>query len=134
MIEHAYLIFAEDFKKRNWIHWLKSHVMGAPPTHRFKGILQFNQDAMRFEGFDFYKEAPTTFTIPKEQITQIFHGFDKTFNAFQTRNLEQFWAPIRFTLQMTEADQERQLYVVAEWNGLCSANRQVFEELKDWLG
>lgn len=133
MIEIAYLIFSEDFKKRNWIDWLKSHVMGAPPPHRFKGILNFYQDTLTFDGWDAYLQEATNFTIRKEYITQIYHGFDTIFNAFQTRNLELFWTPIRLTLRENEEEEERYLYLVAEFDGLRSANDQVFEELKSWL-
>lgn len=53
-IENAYLIFKEDFKHRDWIDWIKSHIMLSPPPYRFKGSVLFDNNALAFNGYDVF--------------------------------------------------------------------------------
>lgn len=87
MINTCYLIFDEDFKHHNWMDWIKARVMGAPPPHLLSGVLILIRVLLNFEGFDSYLNETAGFSIKQSDITQIYHGFDATYNAFQSRSI-----------------------------------------------
>lgn len=135
-IDETYLIFKKDFKHRNWIDWIKSHMMLAPPPYRFKGSVLFDYKGITFQGFNTYSKESTQFTIRKKDITQLYYGYDETFSTFQARGMGLTWAPIRITFESTtffDEDDETELYMVSKFNGAFSDNQILFEELKLWL-
>ncbi|MGB3773641.1 MAG: hypothetical protein WA951_00135 [Leeuwenhoekiella sp.] len=133
-VDNSYLIFKNDFMSRSWLDWIVSHITLAPPPFRFTGSVYFDAEGFHFLGYDSYNEKDIKFTIPKNAFTQLYYGFDDTFNRFQTRNFGVGRKPIRFTYVSEEEDTEVQLYVIADFNGLINTNAQLFEELKHWLG
>lgn len=135
-IDDTYLIFKNDFKLRNWVDRIKSHIMLAPPPYRFKGSILFDNNGITFKGFDAYSKENTEFTIRKDEITQLYYGYDKTFSTFQTRGMGLTWAPIRITFESKKIyyeEVETDLYLVSKFNGAFSENQNLFEGLKLWL-
>lgn len=135
-IDDAYLIFKDDFKSRNWIEWIKSHLMFGPPPYRFKGSIIINHYGLTFMGYDSYTKQDAEFTIRKNQITQLYHGYDATFSQFQTRGMGLTWAPVRITfepMEFNDNETETDVYIVAKFNGVFSENQTLFEELKRWF-
>ncbi len=132
-IENTYLIFKNDFNHRNWIDWIKSHIMLGSPPYRFIGSVSFDYDGISFSGYDSHLKENAEFNIAKDEITQLYYGYDETFSTFQTRGMGMTWAPIRFTFDSSEIKNETELYLVTEFNGAYSENQNLFEELKIWL-
>ena len=132
-VENVYLIFKNDFNHRNWIDWIKSHIMLGPPPFRFKGSISFDYTGISFKGYDFQLEQNVEFNIAKNEITQLYYGYDETFSAFQTRGMGMSWAPIRFTFDSSEIKNDTDLYLISEFDGISSGNQNLFEELKIWL-
>ena len=130
--ENCYLIYEKDFEQQNWIDWIKNHISLAPPPHRFHGQLHLESNRLLFEGKDKYENEVCEFGIAKNSITQIYHGYDETFNKFQTRGFGLSYAPIRLQLESTASDPQN-IYLVSNFNGVTSANEQFFEILKKWL-
>ena len=130
--DDSYLIFKADFKHRNWIDWVQSHLMLGPPPYRFKGSISFDYKGLSFSGYDSYSKEDIVFDIKKNDITQLYYGYDDTFSIFQTRGMGMALAPIRFTIDSTEFKGETNLYLVAQLNGVSSDNENVFELLKVW--
>ena len=131
-LENCYLIFGEDFKNRNWIDWVKSHISLAPPPYRFHGEISLDHDGILFQGMDDYKDSDTEFKIKKDSITQLYHGYDEVFNRYQTRDFGMSYAPIR--MQIEKGNEEmNHLYVISNYNGVTSSNLELFETLKTWL-
>lgn len=132
-IDHAYLIFRNDFKQRSWIDWLKTHISLNPPPYRFKGSIKLDSSGISFIGYDSYLEERSEFNIPKEKITQIYYGYDETYSTFQTRGMGLTWSPIRISFELNFIENEKYLYLSSGFNGVCSTNENVFNQLKIWL-
>ena len=128
VVKNSFLIFKNHFKHRTWLDWIQSHIMYAPPPFRFKGSVTFDVNGISFVGFDIFHDTEVQFNIPKAEIEQLYHGYDETFSTFQTRGSGTTWAPIRFKFA-----HENPLYLISEFNGIYSANEELFEELKMWL-
>ncbi|MEO6347960.1 MAG: hypothetical protein ABIO60_08620 [Aquaticitalea sp.] len=107
--------------------------MLVPPPYRFQGSISFNYDGISFNGYDSQLKENVEFNIAKDEITQLYYGYDETFSTFQTRGMGMTWAPIRFTFDSTKFKNETDLYLVLEFNGISSENQNLFEELKIWL-
>ncbi len=108
--------------------------MLAPPPYRFKGSVAINDAAFTFKGYDEFSNEMVEFNIAKEDINQLYHGYDETFNTFQTRGMGLTWAPIRIRFGSSNVDkEENDLYVVCGFNGAFSKNEALFEQLKIWL-
>ncbi|MEH6407075.1 MAG: hypothetical protein V7767_07330 [Leeuwenhoekiella sp.] len=129
-VENTYLIFKDDFKHRNWVDWVISHVMLGPPPFRLKGALTFTTDGFIFKGYDMFTKENSEFEINKSDIIQLYLGYDKLFRRAQARGDSSF-EPLRIKLNME--NKETDLYVVSEYNGMTSANTELFEEMKIWL-
>jgi len=132
-IDNAFVIFKNDFSHRNWIDWIKSHIMMAPPPYRFQGAISFTNHNLHFNGYDSQLKENVKFNIDKTEITQLYYGFDETFSSFQTRGMGITWAPIRITFDTNQFENETVLYLVAEFNGVFSENKHLYEDLKLWL-
>ncbi len=100
--ENAYLIFKNDFSHRNWIDWIKSHIMFGPPPYRFQGSISFDYNGISFRGYDTHLGEVSEFNIAKSEITQLFYGYDESFSKFQTRGMGLTWAPIRISFESAE--------------------------------
>ena len=109
----SYLIFKGEFKDQNIFNWIKNHIMGAPPPHRFKGDLQVEMDELVFSGFDLYLKKTITLNIKKYNISQIYHGFDEVFHSGQIRSFGLAYQPIRLTLEDEASGEMNFLYIVA---------------------
>ena len=107
--------------------------MLGPPPFRFKGSISFDYTGISFKGYDFQLEQNVEFNIAKNEITQLYYGYDETFSAFQTRGMGMSWAPIRFTFDSSEIKNDTDLYLISEFDGISSGNQNLFEELKIWL-
>ena len=132
-IDKSYLIFKTDFKHRNWIDWIKSHIMLGPPPYRFKGSVLFDNKGLSFSGCDSFLKEVAVFNINKNEISQQYYGYDEAFSTFQTRGMGMSYAPIRFTFESTEFEDETYIYLIAQFNGVSSNNDYVFNQLKAWL-
>lgn len=128
VVKNSFLIFKNDFRHRTWLDWIQSHIMLAPPPFRFKGSVTFNASGINFVGYDIFHDEEVQFNIPKNEIEQLYHGYDGTFSTVQTRGMGTTWAPIRFKFA-----HGNDLYLISEFNGIYSANEELFEELKLWL-
>ena len=92
-IENLLIIYDTDFEKRNWLDWIISHVMFAPPTHRFSGRALIEADQFIFKGYDKKKNENAEIILYRHLITQVYLGYDKTYSHFQVRS-SFFWQPI----------------------------------------
>lgn len=50
--ENTLLAFDEDIKKRTLLDWIKAHTSGFKPLHRYREILELNDNELRFDGID----------------------------------------------------------------------------------
>ena len=134
-IDYTYLIFKNDFKHRNWIDWIASHIILGPPPYRLKGSISIDSQGITFSGYDTYLKENVEFLIKKNEMTQLYYGYDETFSTFQTRGMGLSWAPIRIKFNSISFDdkEEDTLYLVSKFNGEFSENQELFNELKDWL-
>ncbi|WP_437396325.1 hypothetical protein [Flagellimonas lutimaris] len=128
VVKNSFLIFKSDFKHRTWLDWIQSNIVVAPPPFHYKGSITFNASGITFVGYDIFHDEEIQFNIPKEEIEQLYYGYDDTFKTFNTQDNENSWAPIRFKFA-----HENDLYLISEFNGIYSANEELFEELKMWL-
>lgn len=133
ILENCYLIFAKDFKKRNWADWIKTQICLAPPPFRFKGHIAIEYDGILFEGYDAYENSNTEFKINKESIRQLYYGYDNVFNKFETKGFGISYAPIRITIENNNNKEAENLYIISDFNGIFSADGELFETLKKWL-
>jgi hypothetical protein len=131
MALNVLLIRTTDLKKRKLTDWIIAHVSGSLPPHRLRGKLDFTQQSLLFDGIDTYTNTPVTFEIPRESIQQVYHGYDKIFNVFQTRGLGLNWAPVRLQLSTDEPDNF--LYLIAGYTTMGTQNKELFQFLTDWL-
>jgi hypothetical protein len=128
IIKNSFLIFKNDFKHRTWLDWIQSQIMLAPPPFRFKGAVTFDANGITFVGYDIFHDEEVQFNIPKNEMKQLYYGYDDTFRRLQSKGMDNTWAPIRFKFA-----HENDLYLISEFNGIYSANEELFEELKMWL-
>lgn len=127
------LIFQEDFDQRGFPDWLKSHLTGSPPPHRYAGNLEVTPEALVFRGTDREENVHTVFTIPRDTIEEVYYGFDSVYSILQTRGLGLFWSPVR--LKFTDRDDRlKTVYLVTGYTLWKTTNREFFRFLKDWLG
>ena len=123
--------FEEDIQSRSWSDWLKAHTSFLKPLHRYEGILTVYTNSLNFSGMDKKAQTEISFDIEKHQITQLYLGFDPTFNILETRGLN-FWLLLRLTF--LQDGKEEKLYLITNYSFGLSDNKNCFEFLKMWVG
>lgn len=127
---NAYLIYRDDFKNRGFKDWLLSHISFAQPPHRYRGEVDLRSDILCFDVMDTQSKMWKRIEIQKLAIKELKMGYDRTFHVFQTRGLGLGWAPIRITLHSNPSNP---LYLVVDFNGFGSGNREFLLKLKAWM-
>jgi hypothetical protein len=132
MIANVLLIFQDDFKHQSFLDWLISHVSGSLPPHRYAGKVEISGRFIRFYGTDTLINQNTDLIIRKECILEVFHGYDKVYNVFQTRGLGLNWAPVRLKFQDSDLG-ERYLYMLTGIEQDEITNAYLYNFLVEWL-
>jgi len=129
----ALIIFQDEFKQRNFLDWLISHISGFFPPHRHKGIIEITSEFLKFTGIDTKLKTESEFFIIKDRIEEVFHGYDDTYNATETRSLGLGWAPVRIKFNDNKG-QEIFVYIITGNNNYWgSTNKEFYNFLTGWL-
>jgi hypothetical protein len=134
MIINALLIYGDDFRQRSFWLWLISHISGVLPPHRYRGTVHLLPDSLYFEGYDNILKENAILDIRKEKIEQVYHGYDKIYNVWQTRGMGLNWAPIRLQLSIDQGNEKEFIYIIAGYTVPGTENRRLFSYLINWLG
>jgi hypothetical protein len=133
MTTNALIIYNDDFKRRNFWDWVISHISGALPPHRYIGTVDFLPDSIVFNGYDTFLKNDCQIIVLKEEIQQVFHGYDDVYTIWQTRGLGMNWAPVRLQIDQSNNESLDYLYIIAGYNRLRSINTDLYKYLTDWL-
>jgi hypothetical protein len=123
--------FEEDILKRSWLEWLEAHTSFLKPLHRYEGQLTILPDKLNLKGIDKRTEEEISLDIYRYQIGQLYLGFDKSYNALESRGLGLTWLPLRMTF--TQNRVEKKLYLITNYKFGWSDTKDYFEYLKEWL-
>ncbi|MGN6343266.1 MAG: hypothetical protein ACTHML_19970 [Ginsengibacter sp.] len=102
--------FEEDILNRSWKDWLLAHISFGKPLHRYEGVLTITTNAIELVGEDKNTKQDFFLKIYKNEIEQLYLGFDETFNAAETRSLGLSWLPLR--LLISKDEQIQKLYLI----------------------
>lgn len=123
--------FEEDILTRSWLDWLKAHTSFLKPLHRYEGCLTILPDKLILTGIDIRTGKEISLDIYRYQIGQLYLGFDKSYNALESRGLGLTWLPLRMTF--TQKGAEKKLYLITNYKFGWADTKDYFEYLKDWL-
>jgi len=129
--ENSLLAYEEDIRSRSWLDWLKAHISGFKPLHRYEGILELNNNELIFNGKDMKENKAFQLKIHLKDIIDIYYGFDGIFKGRE----ERAWPwnkPLRIKYQ--SKDGEKIIYLFANFRhkkGIrTSDNKEIYEKLK----
>jgi hypothetical protein len=123
--------FEDDILNRSWLDWLTAHLSLGKPLHRYEGMLTLYANTLELLGQDKKTKEDFSLEIYKQEIEQLYLGFDEAFNASETRSLGLTWLPLR--LLFSKNGQERKLYLIINYNFGRTDNKEYFEFLKQWV-
>lgn len=123
--------FEEDILSRNWLDWLEAHTSFLKPLHRYEGVMTIFPERLNFDGVDKRTHKEVSLDIYKYQIEQLYLGFDKTFNAMETRSFGLAWLPLRVMFEQDGS--EKKLYMITNYNFGTTTDKDCFEFLKNWI-
>ena len=127
----ALWIFEEDILNRSGLEWLSAHISFGKPLHKYEGTITIYANTLLLKGFDKRQEVEVSFEILKGRIEQLYHGFDKTFSASETRGLGLMWHPLRLTFY--NDDESKNVYLIINYRFGKTDNLEYFEFLKQWV-
>ena len=123
--------FEEDILNRSWLDWLDAHFSFGKPLHKYEGMLTLYAYTLELTGQDKKTKEEFSLEIYKQEIEQLYLGFDDAFNASETRSLGLTWLPLR--LIFIKNGQERKLYLIINYSFGKTDNKEYFEFLKQWV-
>ncbi|MEO9021899.1 MAG: hypothetical protein ABI237_04240 [Ginsengibacter sp.] len=123
--------FEEDILNRSWRDWLAAHLSFGKPLHRYESILTLYTNTLELTGLDVKMKEGFSMEIYKQEIEQLYLGFDEAFNASETNTFGVTWLPLR--LMFTRDDQIRKLYLIINYSFGKTDNKEYFEFLKQWV-
>lgn len=128
----ALLVFEEELEKRSFLEWLASHVAGSLPPHRYLGNVELTGRFIKFIGKDTQLNAETDIFIERSSITEVYHGYDDTYNIFQGRGIGLIWAPVRIKFK-DASDLEKVAYFIVGYNSWGTSDKEFYTLLVKWL-
>lgn len=133
MEDKALLAHEEDIKERGLLDWLRAHTSWMKPLHRYEGELTLEEDRLIFEGEDTKEDRHYKKEIRKEDVTEVYHGFDDSFRRREDRSIGIRFKPLRVNYK--ENDKERTMYFVTDFSRLTrgSNNKEWYEALREWI-
>lgn len=84
------------------------------PLHRYEGMMTLYTNTLGLLGQDKKTNEEFSLEIYRQEIDQLYLGFDEPFNAFETRTLGLTWLPLR--LMFTKNEQVRKLYLIINYS------------------
>ncbi|MEO8821726.1 MAG: hypothetical protein ABI374_12835 [Ginsengibacter sp.] len=123
--------FEEDILNRSWEDWLVAHLSFGKPLHRYEGVLTIYTNTLVLIGKEKKTKDEFSLEIYRQEMEQLYLGFDETFNASETRGFGLTWLPLR--LIFTKDDQIRKLYLIINYSFGKTDNKEYFEFLKQWV-
>ncbi|MDQ2721542.1 MAG: hypothetical protein M3Z26_17535 [Bacteroidota bacterium] len=123
--------FEEDILNRSWLDWLAAHMSLGKPLHKYEGMLTLYTNTLELIGQEKRTKEDFSLEIYRQEIEQLYLGFDEAFNASETRTLGLTWLPLR--LMFIKNEQERKLYLIINHSFGRTDNKEYFEFLKQWV-
>lgn len=115
------------------IDWLIAHTSFAKPLHRYEGELTLSKDSIYFEGTDKKEKQRYNLTIRKNQVEDIFYGFDDVFRRGEDRAAGISFQPLR--IRVKQNGSVNSIYFVIGFQRVLrtSDNKEWYQELNRWL-
>jgi hypothetical protein len=101
------------------------------PLHRYKGLIRIDRETLSFFGTERKTGNDFRFVLYRNEIQQLYHGFDDVFNILETRNLGLSWKPLRIAFTRDKTD--FLLYLIINYSLGRTDNGIWMEILKNWL-
>lgn len=127
----ALLSFSEDIQNRSFADWIKAHTSFMYPLHAYNGHIRIEGNIFMFSGTDRKTGDEFQLNIYRNDIEELYHGYDDVFTLFETRNLGFGWKPIRITF--TQYQHISRLYLIVNYSLGRTDNAIWLEILKNWL-
>jgi hypothetical protein len=127
----ALIAFSEDIKNRSFSDWIIAHTSFMYPLHAYSGTIKIEGNIFLFNGIEKKTGQEFHHRIFRNEIEEVYHGFDDVFTRFETRNLGFGWKPLRITYIQKSASV--QLYLIVNYALGRTDNAIWFETLKNWL-
>ncbi|KXA95598.1 hypothetical protein AKJ36_00200 [candidate division MSBL1 archaeon SCGC-AAA259I07] len=126
MRNSALMAHEEDLQTRGLVDWLRAHTSFLKPLHRYDGELRLEEDT---RGGGKYR-----LELDREDVTDLYHGFDEEFRRREDRSIGTRFEPLRVRYEGDE--RERTMYLVTDFSRLTrsSKNREWYEALREWTG
>lgn len=127
----ALLSFSEDIQNRSFTDWIKAHTSFMYPLHTYIGNIRIEGNVFMFLGIERKSRQEFQFNIFRNEIEEVYHGYDDVFTIFETRNFGIGWKPVRITF--TQNERTLNLYLIVNYSLGRTDNAIWFEILKNWL-
>jgi len=132
--ENTLMAYEEDIKSRSFWDWIKAHTSFMKPLHRYKGVLEIDEQKTTFIGRDVKVDKDFNLEIATGDITDIHFGFDDVFTGWEDRAAP--WnKPLRVRYESKEG--EKTIYLFANFHHKygfrASDNKEVYEKLEFYM-
>ena len=127
----ALLSFSEDIQNRSFTDWIKAHISFMYPLHAYNGRVRIEGNMFMFSGAERKTGNDFQLNIFRNEIEELYLGYDNVFTVFETRNLGFGWKPIRITF--TRNQRTLRLYLIVNYSLGKTDNAIWLEILKNWL-
>ena len=127
--ENTLLAFEEDIRDMDFIDWLEAHTSFMMPLHKYKGILELNNDKIVFIGVDVKNGGGYNLEIPIKNITDVYLGFD---DVFKRRDDRSPWnKPLRIRFKEDNVKKTIYLFINFHRSMRTTDNKKVYRKLTE---
>jgi hypothetical protein len=127
----ALIAFREDIENRTFSDWVIAHTSFMKPLHTYSGTIRIEENIFMFSGFAKKNEQEFQFRIFRNEVEEIYHGYDDVFAIYETRNLGLGWKPLRITYMQNE--KITQMYLIVNYSWGRTDNSIWLEIFKNWV-
>lgn len=133
----ALMSHKKEWEKRGFLNWVAGWRSSREWKHRYEGELRLEEEKLVFEGVDKKEGERYRKEISREDVTDIYHGFDRVFRRRDAPSLGTLFGigfkPLRVSFR--EGDEERSLYLIIGFNRstASSNNKEWKEQLEKWV-
>ena len=114
-------IFKEEIGQKDFADWFAAHTSFMLPIHRYKGELHLFDDALVFHGKNAKTGEANIVSIPFQNITEVYLGFDKAYKRRETRGGFDHEAPLR--IDYRDGNSVKTVYAFIDFSRISRANK-----------
>lgn len=128
----ALVSFEQDLLGRGLGSWLRNHTSFVMPSHRYVADISLKENSILLQGRDKQTDTDWLLEIGRNEITDVFLGFDEVYKQRDEKSMGISYRPLR--IRFIKGGEDLAMYLLIDVNRWTRGNNngEWFNAIKTW--